>query len=143
MNTQEKLEQLERINEYLDTFESRKSDTRSALDGEKQSLIDSILTPEILAKVEEIKAEFQPKYDSLENDQAYLAQKAEAESLIAEIKSDVIAEGKTIKGSRLMAVYAKGRISWDNKGLDGYIVAHPELAQFRKEGEPSVSIRKI
>ncbi|CAK0771531.1 hypothetical protein CCP3SC15_4350001 [Gammaproteobacteria bacterium] len=41
-----------------------------------------------------------------------------------------------------MAVYTKGRVSWDSKKLDGMMILVPELASARKEGEPSVSIRK-
>ena len=61
----------------------------------------------------------------------------------AEIKELVKATGATVKSTFLMAVYAKGRISWDAKGLDGYAVAHPEILYMRKEGDPSVSIRRI
>lgn len=42
-----------------------------------------------------------------------------------------------------MAVYNKGRVSWDSSGLNGYMVAHPEITAFRKEGEPSITLRKI
>ncbi|MCG3145996.1 MAG: hypothetical protein HONDAALG_03775 [Gammaproteobacteria bacterium] len=51
--------------------------------------------------------------------------------------------GATVKGAALSAVYAKGRVSWDNKALEGYAVAHPELLAFRSEGAPSVSIRGV
>jgi hypothetical protein len=37
----------------------------------------------------------------------------------------------------------KGRVSWDGKSLDGYMAAHPEISAFRKEGEPSVSLRNV
>ncbi len=42
-----------------------------------------------------------------------------------------------------MAVWSKGRETWDTKSLDGYALAHPEIASLRKVGDPSVSIRKI
>jgi len=48
-----------------------------------------------------------------------------------------------VKGRELEAVYVKGRISWDNKALDGYAAAHPEIGAFRKQGDPSVSIRGV
>ena len=142
MTTYEKLEQLARLQDYLSSYESTRNDTREALTAEQQALIDSILTPEILAKVEEIKSEFAPKFEALENDTAYLAKKQEADTLTAEIKDDVVSAGETIKGSCLMAVYVKGRVSWDTKALDGYCVAHPEVEQFKKIGDPSVAIRK-
>ena len=60
-----------------------------------------------------------------------------------EIKRDVLAAGATIKGAHLQAVWAKGRESWNAAALTGYAAAHPEIAQFRKVGEPSVSIREV
>lgn len=99
---------------------------------DKQKLIDSIYTPEIKQKLAEIDAEFATKNEVV-NDKI--------SALEAEIKADVVAGGETVKGDYLMAVYAKGRVSWDTKSLDGYAAAHPEVAQFRKVGDPSVSIR--
>jgi hypothetical protein len=66
----------------------------------------------------------------------------EIAELETEIKREVLFNGLTVKGNYLMAVWNKGRISWDTKGLDGYAVAHPEMTAFRKEGDPSVTIRK-
>lgn len=64
-----------------------------------------------------------------------------AAALEAEIKAEVLAAGASVKGAQLQAVYTKGRVSWDAKALDGFAAAHPEIAAFRKEGDPSVSIR--
>ena len=61
--------------------------------------------------------------------------------LTAEVKADVLAHGETVKGAHLMAVWVKGRTSWDSKRLDGYAAAHPEIETFRSVGEPSVTIR--
>ena len=60
-----------------------------------------------------------------------------------EIRIAVTKLGQTVKGSALMAVWNKGRVKWDTKGLDGYAIAHPEIEAFRSEGEPSVSIRVV
>jgi hypothetical protein len=113
------------------------SNLRSALDVitlEKQKAIDSILTPEIKAKIAEIEIEFAGKGEVATE---------KANILEAEIKELVKAGAKTIKGSFLMAVFAIGRISWDSKGLDGFALTHPEILYMRKEGDPSVSIRRI
>lgn len=59
------------------------------------------------------------------------------------VKEAVKAHGATVKGDYLQAVFAKGRVSWDTSALEGFVAAHPELAQFRKVGDPSVSLRKI
>jgi len=66
---------------------------------------------------------------------------AEIEALTAEIRADVLAHGETVKGTRLIATWNKGRTSWDTRKLDGYAAAHPEIAVFKTVGEPSVSIR--
>ena len=104
------------------------------LSASKQTMIDGVLTPEIKKALADIEAEFQPKYAGLD---------ANINALTGEIKTDVLAKGETVKGLSMMAVFAKGRVSWDAKALDGYAAGHPEIAQFRKEGEPSVSIRKL
>jgi hypothetical protein len=54
----------------------------------------------------------------------------------------VLKNGATVRGSYLMAVWSKGRVSWDDKGLSNYAQAHPDLLQYRKQGDPSISIRK-
>ena len=111
------------------------SDMQAAMDFIRlhyQELRDLILTPEIRAALAEIDAEERTASE---------AASAGIATLADEIKAEVVASGATVKGSFLQAVWSKGRVSWDTKSLDGYAAAHPEIAQFRKEGAPSVSIR--
>jgi hypothetical protein len=63
-------------------------------------------------------------------------------ALIGEIKEAVLEHGSTIKGEDLMAVWSKGRTSWDTKKLDGFAAAHPEILQFKSSGKPSISIKE-
>lgn len=63
--------------------------------------------------------------------------------LESEVRQDVLFVGVTVKSGSLMAVWNKGRVSWDSKLLDGYAVAHPEILAARKEGDPSVTIRTV
>ena len=105
-----------------------------AINAEKQALIDEVLTPEIKEKLAEIDAEFDPKVDEI------LQQKSMLES---EIKQEVLQAGRTVKGTYHSFIWSKPRVSWDTKSLDGYAAAHPEIQQFRIEGSPSVSVRKI
>ena len=100
---------------------------------EKQALIDEVLTPEIKEKLAEIDAEFEPKVDALSQQKSMLE---------ADIKQEVLSAGRTVKGTYHSFVWSKPRVSWDTKALDGYTLAHPEIAQFRAEGAPSVSVRK-
>ena len=101
---------------------------------QKQELIDAILTSEIKARLSEIESEFALKSEGVN---------ANIANLESEIRASVLAAGISIRGEFLHAVFSKGRVSWDTRGLDGYAIAHPEITSFRKTGEPSVSIRKI
>lgn len=99
---------------------------------EKQSLLDTIITDEIKKRLEEVEAEYAAKTEGVS---------ANIGKLEAEIKQAVIANGASVKGAFLHAVFTKGRVSWDTKSLEGYAVAHPEVLSLRKVGDPSVSIR--
>ena len=99
-----------------------------------QQMRDSILTPEIREQLAEIDAEESTTSEAVNQG---------IEQLTTAIKGNVLAIGETVKGDKLQAVFMKGRVSWNTKALDGYLAAHPELAQFRKEGDPSVSIRVV
>lgn len=117
--------------EKLDKIAELKS-AQNVREIEKQALIDQLIPQEIKAKIAEIEAEFS---------NSDISEKIDA--LTEEVKGEVVSVGETVKGTYLMAVYNKGRVSWDTKALDGYVTAHPELLQFRKEGAPSVSIRGV
>jgi hypothetical protein len=123
MNTQDKLNRLSDLQSQADVIRAHFEELRA-----------TILTPEIQAQLAEIDAEEQTSLTTLQGG---------VDNLITEIKADIIAGGASIKGNYLQAVWTKGRISWDTKALDGYAAAHPEITPFRKEGEPSVSIRAV
>lgn len=92
---------------------------------------------EILKKVQDeldaVEAEFKPALEAAETNTA---------ALEAEIKNDVLLRGESLRGSAFQAVYVKGRVSWDSGGMNEYARDHPEVLQFRKEGQPSVTLRK-
>lgn len=104
------------------------------LDREKQAKKDAILTPALCAALSAIDAEFSEKYSGID---------AEAAALESAIKDGVLAEGVSIKGAHLHAIWSAGRVTWETKALDGFIVSYPELEKFRKVGQPSVAIRKV
>ena len=101
---------------------------------EKQRLLEEVITAEIKARIAEIEAEFSGTTEAVTGNIA---------ALEAEIRQAVIEYGSSVKGSHFHAIYVKGRVSWDAKFPDGYAVAHPELLHYRKEGNPSVSLRNI
>ena len=104
------------------------------LDGDKQALVDQVLTPEVKARLAEIDAEFERKSEAAGD---------KISSLEAEIKGETLAHGGTVRGAQYQAVWNKGRQSWDDRGLGAYSESHPEVLQFRKQGEPSISIRRM
>lgn len=95
------------------------------------------------AKRADILSAVQSQLDDLDREvkPQMAAAESKAAQLEGEIKTLVIGQGESVKGARLHAVYSAGRVTWDGRGLDGYIAAHSEVAQFRKEGQPSVTIR--
>ena len=101
---------------------------------QKQSLVNEILTDEVKAMLAEVDARFADKMN---------ATSVNITNLQDKIKQAIIELGISVKGTFLHAVWSKGRVSWNSKALDGYAVAHPEIVAFRKEGEPSASIRVV
>ena len=122
--------------------------TRQAQDAEIRQRIQAMKT-EIQAKVEkETKGVYTALAQRKAEIEAEFAGKAEAvdeniKKLTDDIKANIKLLGCSVKGERYQGVYVSGRVTWDPKSLDGYAVGHPEILHFRKEGEPSVSIRRI
>lgn len=96
-----------------------------------QAAIEAAIPEEIRAQIALLDAEWGPISERMN---------WAISELEAEIKAAVLAEGATSRGQHLMAVYVNGRVSWDDKALNGYMVDHPELARFRNVGKPSVTI---
>ncbi|HET6573003.1 MAG TPA: DUF413 domain-containing protein [Fimbriiglobus sp.] len=61
--------------------------------------------------------------------------------LEAEARAMVLSYGASFRHSGVHAVYTRARVTWDGKGLSLYLEDHPELAEFRRVGNPSVSLR--
>ncbi len=101
---------------------------------DKQALIDQVITAEIKARLDEIDAEFAGRLEAVD---------ANIEKLEEEIKEDVIKHGATVRGTFLMAVWNKGRVSWDTKRLEVFAQYHPEILGYRKQGQPYISIRTL
>lgn len=99
---------------------------------EQEELINKLMPPEIKKAIEDIRAEYAVKSSAAAEN---------IEQLQNEIKAAVKELGASVKSDLLHAVFSSGRTTWDSKGLDGYVVAHPEVEKFKKVGEASVSIR--
>ena len=91
---------------------------------------------EVMQKVREeldaLEAEFEPALDAAEANRA---------ALEAEIRNDVLLRGESLRGGMYQAIYMKGRVSWDAIGMNEYARDHPEVLRFRKESQPSVTLR--
>jgi 5-methylcytosine-specific restriction endonuclease McrA len=105
-----------------------------SLELQKQARIDEILSPEIKSKLDAIELEFSALIHSVEENIQITKER---------IKPSVLQFESTVKGMGLQVVYYKGRVSWDGKSLDSYAMSHPEILQFRRQGKPSVSFRRI
>jgi len=95
--------------------------------------VDAVITPEIKRQIADIETELSPAKDQV----AALIVETEAD-----LKAAVIIDGATATGEHIQAVYCKPRVTWDTTKIEGYAAAHPELMQFRREGLPSVSIKR-
>lgn len=102
------------------------------LAAQKKALLDAAIPPEVQKLLAEINAEFGPLVGAAET---------KAAELEAGIKENVLKGGKTVKGMLLQAVFNPGRITWDTKAMEGYRTSHPEIGQFRKEGQPYVMLK--
>jgi hypothetical protein len=100
----------------------------------KQEQIDKVMTPEIKQALADIEAEFAGKLAGVDGNINILA---------GDIKAAVVAEGASVKGTFLQAVYSKPRVTWDSGKLEGLALAFPPLLEARKIGEASVSIRDV
>lgn len=116
------------------------SDVMADTNKRKQGIMGEIeqQTRDVYKAIEQrksdIEAEFSGKAEDVE---------ANIKKLEAEIKADVKATGASVKGKYFHAVYVKGRVTWNTDKMDAWLVDHPFLKDARKEGEPSITLRKV
>src|SRR5689334_11679557 len=77
---------------------------------EKRRLLDEAVPAEVTARLAEIEAEFAGKEQTVSENIALIE---------TAIREEVLRGGETVKGTQIMAVYVKGRVTWDGKKLDG------------------------
>lgn len=118
-------------------------DALSDLSAKQQ--IASIYADEFQRKHDSILLGVKPQLDALAEElepsmtiAAFDVQQAEAK-----VKALVLEYGKSVKGEALHAVYTKGKTTWDGAKLDGMVSLIPQIADARKTGQPSVSIREV
>ena len=97
------------------------------------------------AKRAETLKQIQAELDALDSEYKPVLEAAEENiaALENEIKTDVLLYGESISGGMYRASYTQGRVSWDNDGMTKYAASHPDVLQFRKQGQPIVSLRVV
>ena len=97
------------------------------------------------AKRAETLKQVQAELDALDSEYKPVLEAAQENiaALENEIKTDVLLFGESISGGMYRASYTQGRVSWDNDGMTKYAALHPDVLQFRKQGQPIVSLRVI
>lgn len=99
----------------------------------------SVMTKQIMDK---IPPELKIELDALkvECDTTLLVK--QIATIKAELEEYVLQTGSTAKVDKVgQVIFNNPRVTWDTAGLDGLMVAVPQLAQFRKMGKPYVSFR--
>lgn len=91
----------------------------------------------------DVMAAVQPQLDAIDTDMTprlkQLAERLAAAELA--VKQAVLTFGRSYWKGRVKVNYSRGRVTFDSKGLQEYAVTHPEVEQFKKVGNPIVSIR--
>ena len=88
----------------------------------------------VKAELDGLEAEYTPLFETADENMA---------DLQAEIRNLVLMFGESIRAGTYQAVYTQGRVSWDNEGMDSYARSHPDILEFRKQGQPSVTLRTV
>ena len=89
---------------------------------------------QVQAELDALDSEYKPVIERVDENIAMLEN---------EIKTDVLLHGESVSGGMYRAIYMQGRVSWDSEGINKYAEAHPDVLQFRKQGQPIVSLRII
>jgi len=89
---------------------------------------------QIQSELDALDTEYQPALEAAGDNIAALEN---------EIKTEVLLYGESVSGGMYRATYTHGRVSWDNEGMAKYAASHPDVLQFRKQGQPIVSLRVI
>jgi hypothetical protein len=122
----------ELVQQQKDIFErirTAKNEIGNSVEAQTKDVFDALAQ-----RKAEIEAEFAGKSEAVDEN---------IKKLTEEIKAEVKTLGHSVKGDHYQGVYMNGRITWDTKAMDGYAVGHPEVLFMRKEGEPSVTLRRI
>jgi hypothetical protein len=89
---------------------------------------------QVQADLDALKTEYDPLFETTNNNIAVLD---------TEIKNDVWMCAESIQGGIYRPVHTQGRIAWDNDRMNYYAESHPDILQFRNQGQASVRLRVV
>ncbi len=143
MNIPELLDQLAEYRSQRDALALEKTDVEKKIEADRLKKIFELIPPEVQKALAAIEAEAKEQKAALELEYTGKGEAVDANisDLEEKIKEAVKTGGQSVKGRYLQAVWSKPRVTWDTTRLDAFASVHPEILPFRKEGEPSVSIR--
>lgn len=100
------------------------------------------------AAIAEYEYEYRQSRTLIEHLEAALAEaRVGIDAAINKVKCAVMELGESVALGSIKATYRRPsvRVKWNTKGLDGYIIAHPEVGSFRSESsvKGSVSIKVV
>jgi len=93
----------------------------------------------------DVLAKVQPELDAIEAEMTPEL-KALAErmaGLEAAVKAAVLEYGRTFHHGKVQATHYRGRVTFDNKGLQQYAEVNPEVNRFKKVGQPYVALKYV
>jgi hypothetical protein len=124
------------MNAELETLliEFREAQDASAMADEAVSAaLDELMPPEVRIAIAECNAEMQPMVD---------AARTKTKEVEEHVRAWVLEHQEGGKAAGFEALYSAGRTTWDTKGLEKAMRLIPALADYRKSGDPYVTIRK-
>ncbi len=91
----------------------------------------------------DVMAKVQPELDAIDAEMtpqltALAERLADAE---AAVKAAVLALGRTFGHGSVLVTHYRGRVTFDNKGLQQYAETNPEVNRFKKVGQPYVAVK--
>ena len=123
---------LEHVAEKLERLTNLRGATEAARLNYESKRME--ILKQVQAELEALDLEYQPVLEAAQENIATLEN---------EIKTEVLLYGETVSGGSYRASYTQGRVSWDNDGMTKYAASHPDVLQFRKQGQPIVTLRVV
>lgn len=106
----------------------------SATEASWDKMRDDMIPEDVKVKIRELAEEMAPKVASMSNELAKME---------LELREMVAAYGQTVTGLKFQVVYISPKPVWNEKALDGYAAAHPDILQLKSMSEPKTQIRTI